>query len=232
MLTFNDYNTVESFWKTDSWSIPINNFRVTILPIDNTSNTYKDRTSCSYRIAGLPINTVADDLSNLIKVVKGKTCKIIQFDHRQLTKVAYVRVHPNNFDPNFIRRYDTLGTKIYVTNAASTLYCSICGSPSHKYNDCQSFIAKQKYPKKVFIQRNNQFNNTTTQEHNNVHKRPTIYNNQNSTPIHFNTYRNYNRNNNAHSTQTNQNPIPTTYSTKGKQKENPYKSNANQHNNN
>src|ERR1051325_8593895 len=231
MLTFNDYNTVESFWKTDTWSVPIHNFRVTILPIDNTSNTYKDRTSCSYRIAGLPINTVADDLSNLIKSVKGKTCKIVQFDHRQLSEVAYVRVHPNHFDPNFIKRYDTLGTKIYVTNAASTVYCSICGSPSHKYKDCQSMIAKQRYPKKVFIQRNNQFNNITNQEPNNDRKRPTIYNNQNSTPIYFNTQHTYNRLNNGPANQINQNPNDNKYTTKGKQKENPYKQNENQYNN-
>ena len=203
MLTFKEHTTVESFWKTDTWSVPIHNFRVTILPIDNTSSTYKDSTSCSYRISGLPINTVADDLSNLIKSVKGKTCKIVQFDHRQLTKVAYVRVHPNHFDPNFIKRYDTLGTKIYVTNAASTVYCSICGSPSHKYKDCQSLIAKQRYPKKVFIQRNNQFNTTTSQNPNTAYKRPTIYNNQNSTPIHFNTQRNNHRNNNENTNQNN-----------------------------
>ena len=84
-----------------------------------------------------------------------------------------------------IKKYDTLDTTIYVTSASTKLYCTICGSPSHQHNDCRSPIARQRFPKKVFIKRNLSNNDQEGLEDQIPITKP-LYNNSNTSPIDFN----------------------------------------------
>lgn len=153
--------TTKIFNDDDIWSIQIQGYTIRILPIDRDSECFKFRTSCSYRLTGLPLNCTANDLAPILtSKLKAQTCTITpNFTHG--TTRAYVYVKPEDFNEKIFTSWNIFNTKIYcVSNSKDTpKYCIACGNPTHLLALCKNATRLPngkglRYPS-IYIQREN-----------------------------------------------------------------------------
>jgi len=122
-VTFKDRSILTRiFEKEDIWVISVNSHFIRIVPWFSKADAFLERTSFSYHITGLPINTNIIDLKPIVKKLSGKTCTIVQGTKGIST--AYVYVKEQDYVDQ-IKTFNVFGTKIYVIpNGLSTSTCN------------------------------------------------------------------------------------------------------------
>ena len=139
-VTFKSYERAKKLVITDDvWALNLQNHNLLIEPMIYSSQFIKDQRNFHViKVSGLPRNTTLHDLSNIIKLLKGKACIIPK---RQLASgswvtmnIAYIRVKKADHHIQF-SSIDTPDGTIFFSQANATT-CTICGHNEHEFRDC------------------------------------------------------------------------------------------------
>jgi len=160
-VVFKEQQAVNNIMNKKIYSIQIENTTARILPWDTNSQEFKERTAHSYKITGLPVDVTIWDLKPLIKKLNGWSCTIMpKYVPQQSTKVAYTYVSNENY-MDVIKKFNIFGTKVFVIpNHIKRTCCTICGDPTHNFNNCQKCTQQEngfKYAPKVLIHTQNTY---------------------------------------------------------------------------
>jgi hypothetical protein len=137
LITFEDSNVQKYIFDSDKWCIPIENFAVRILPAQINSAEYQKRTSYSYTITGLPLNTNYLDIQPLMKYLNGKTCTFKRTNKFSTSKSAIMYVAEKDFNKQ--KTSTTMfDHEIFILPNHKDQFCLNCRSPKHVIKNCTS----------------------------------------------------------------------------------------------
>ncbi|RIA88835.1 hypothetical protein C1645_773842, partial [Glomus cerebriforme] len=125
---------MENIMTNDIWAIPYENYTLRILPNETQADEYKRRTLYCYKLTGIPISATITNLEPLLTKLQARTCTFTNTHPKRLTKTAFLHVAPEHHNNNN-KKLKFESSTLYVLHP-QTQSCSVCGSPSHKFNKC------------------------------------------------------------------------------------------------
>ena len=162
IVSFADKSTVDYVLQRESWGIEVENFFVRFIPGNPEHPMHKQRTSHSYMVTGLPLNTTYNDLLPLINHIHGKSCTFTQTNRNSLHKCARIGYNPEARNVQHLSA--PISTSLHKFNIyvypSFTATCGNCGHHNHQIIDCPdknyniNETTKHKQYIKRFIQRN------------------------------------------------------------------------------
>ncbi|CAB5205693.1 unnamed protein product [Rhizophagus irregularis] len=167
-LTFNKPNAVEYLLSQHKWGILIENFLIRIVPIDEQQHNFKNRTTPTYVVTGIPLNANILDLIPLTDHLNARSIEFLPTKPVSLHKVA--NIYCNTDDDNHVQftKFDTnfQGFQLHIYPAQKFNLndtCGFCGKENHNVYDCSEtdytiipHNKERKYRKK-FLKRQNAY---------------------------------------------------------------------------
>ncbi|CAB4422059.1 unnamed protein product [Rhizophagus irregularis] len=168
-LTFNKASAVEYLLSQHKWGILIENFLIRINPLDESKANFKERTTPTYVVTGIPLNATVLDLSPLTDHLKARSIEFLPTKSVSLHKVANVYCNTNDQDFTAYNKFNTFFDefKLHIYPAESFNLndtCGYCGLDGHNIFHCTeknyTIIPhnQERRFRKKFIKRPNSYN--------------------------------------------------------------------------
>ncbi|PKY39313.1 hypothetical protein RhiirA4_452489 [Rhizophagus irregularis] len=168
-LTFNKASAVEYLLSQHKWGILIENFLIRINPLDENIANFKERTTPTYIVTGIPLNATVLDLSPLTDHLKARSIEFLPTKSVSLHKVANIYCNTNDQDFVAYNKFNTCFEefKLHIYPAESFNLndtCGYCGQDGHNIYHCTeknyTIIPhnQERRFRKKFIKRPNSYN--------------------------------------------------------------------------
>ncbi|CAB4435336.1 unnamed protein product [Rhizophagus irregularis] len=168
-LTFSKASAVEYLLSQHKWGILIENFLIRINPLDENIANFKERTTPTYIVTGIPLNATVLDLSPLTDHLKARSIEFLPTKSVSLHKVANIYCNTNDQDFVAYNKFNTCFEefKLHIYPAESFNLndtCGYCGQDGHNIYHCTeknyTIIPhnQERRFRKKFIKRPNSYN--------------------------------------------------------------------------
>jgi hypothetical protein len=137
-IVYDDPRSIKAFYD-HVWSIQILDFRARVYPLDLSDEQLEHRNAFSCKLTGLPFNTSANDLQEIISQSKAKSCFIPRstINYRPMN-YAFLQFNSARDVEKAIQHQIKLNGQVLYWCPALETHCRRCGDPSHKSSQCKA----------------------------------------------------------------------------------------------